>query len=329
MGRPIKEPAGSSFRRSAARVLEIESLAVAKLAERLDGEFDRAVELLTGCQGRVVVTGMGKSGIICQKIASTLSSTGTPSLFMHPAEALHGDLGMLISGDVLLAVSNSGETDEVVRLLELVRRLAARIVSMTGNPESTLARHSDVHLHVGVDSEACPLDLVPTASTCAALAMGDALAVCCYESRGFTEQDYARFHPGGSLGRKLTLVRSLMHTGDDVPVVTEGAPMKQAVETMSDRGLGMTCVTDGEGRLSGILTDGDLRRRLIGVGDPLAGDVGDAMTRSPRTIAPDAFAAEALQVMEELTITSLPVVDLEQRLVGVIQIHDLWRTELF
>jgi len=329
MGRPIKQAPGSSFRRTAERVLRIESLAVAKLVERLDADFDRAVELLTGCRGRVVVTGMGKSGIICQKIASTLSSTGTPALFMHPAEALHGDLGMLVSGDVLLAVSNSGETDEVVRLLELVRRLAARIVSMTGNPDSTLAQHSDVHLHVGVDGEACPLDLVPTASTCAALAMGDALAVCCYESRGFTEQDYARYHPGGRLGRKLMLVRKLMHTGNDVPSVTEGAAITQAVETMSDRGLGMTCVVDGDGRLVGILTDGDLRRRLISAEHPLEGTVREAMTGSPRTIAPGAFAAQALQIMEELTITSLPVVDDETRLLGVIQIHDLWRTELF
>ena len=325
----MKDQPVSRFRRTAQRVLEIESLAVARLAERLDENFDRAVEMLTGCRGRVVVTGMGKSGIICQKIASTLSSTGTPALFMHPAEALHGDLGMLVSGDLLVAVSNSGETDEVVRLLELVRRLGAKIVSLTGNDSSTLARHSDVHLDVGVDGEACPLDLVPTASTCAALALGDALAVCCYESRGFTAQDYARFHPGGNLGRKLTLVRTLMHAGDEVPSVSDTAGMREAVETMSKGGLGMACVTDTEGRLEGILTDGDLRRRMVRLSNPLEGTVRDAMSTSPKTISPDAFAAEALKLMEESTITSLPVTDKDRRLLGVIQIHDLWRTELF
>ena len=325
----MKDEPVSRFRKTARRVLEIESRAVARLAERLDENFDRAVELLTGCGGRVVVTGMGKSGIICQKIASTLSSTGTPALFMHPAEALHGDLGMLVSGDLLLAVSNSGETDEVVRLLELVRRLGAQIVSLTGNDSSTLARHSDVHLDVGVDGEACLLDLVPTASTCAALALGDALAVCCYESRGFTAQDYARFHPGGNLGRKLTLVRTLMHADDEVPSVPDTAQMREAVETMSLGGLGMTCVTDPRGRLVGILTDGDLRRRMVRVASPLEGTVRDAMTTSPKTISPDAFAAEALNLMEEMTITSLPVTDADKRLLGVIQIHDLWRTELF
>ena len=325
----MKDETISRFRRTAKRVLEIESGAVAHLAERLDESFDQAVQMLTACQGRVVVTGMGKSGIICQKIASTLSSTGTPALFMHPAEALHGDLGMIVSGDLLLAVSNSGETDEVVRLLELLRRLGAKIVALTGNATSTLAQHSDVHLDVGVDGEACPLDLVPTASTCAALALGDALAVCCYESRGFTAQDYARFHPGGNLGRKLTQVRSLMHAGDEVPSVPETAGMREAVKMMSQGGLGMTCVTDANDRLVGILTDGDLRRRMIRVSTPLEGTVREAMSTSPTTIAPDAFAAEALNIMEERTITSLPVTDDDQHVVGVIQIHDLWRTELF
>jgi arabinose-5-phosphate isomerase len=316
------------LRELALRVLSIESRAVADLAQRIDERFEHAVALLVGCRGRVVVTGMGKSGIICQKIASTLSSTGTPALFMHPAEAIHGDLGMIVSGDVLLAVSNSGETAEVVRLLELVRRLGSRIIALTGRQDSTLARHADVHLDVHVEVEACPLDLVPTASTCAALAMGDALAVCCYESRGFTAEDYARYHPGGSLGRKLMLVSSLMHRGDELPAVPAAASVAQAVETMTAKRLGMTCVVGEDDALVGVLTDGDLRRRLLRVDRPLAGTAADAMTREPATIGPDALAAEALKLMEQRRITSLPVVD-RGRLVGVIQIHDLWRTELF
>lgn len=311
------------------RVLEIESRAVADLAERIGASFEAAVQMLRGCKGRVVVSGMGKSGIICQKIASTLSSTGTPSLFMHPAEAIHGDLGMIVAGDVLLAVSNSGETPEVVRLLELVRRIDARIVSLTGAPESTLARHSDVHLDVSVGSEACPMDLVPTASTCASLAMGDALAVCVYRSRGFTEKDYARFHPGGSLGRKLTPVERLMHGGAELPAVRRDAPIREALESINAGGLGMTCVVDESGRLVGILTDGDVRRRLLREEEPLGGPVEAAMTPNPVTIHADAIAAEALRRMEQHKITSLPVVDEADRLSGVVQIHDLWRTELF
>jgi arabinose-5-phosphate isomerase len=272
---------------------------------------------------------MGKSGIICQKIAATLSSTGTPAFFLHPAEALHGDLGMIVAGDVLLAVSNSGETQEVVRLLELVRRLGSKIIALTGDPRSTLARHSDVHLDVGVRSEACPMDLVPTASTCAALAMGDALAVAGYTLRGFTEQDFARFHPGGRLGRKLQLVSALMHAGDGVPRVGPDTALRDAVREISAKRLGMTCVVDGGGRLLGVLTDGDLRRRLVAVPDPLAASAGQAMTAAPETIGPDALASEALRRMEERKITSLPVVDSANGLLGVIQIHDLWRTELF
>lgn len=321
--------ARSRQRDTARRVLEIEAVAVSGLIDRLDEQFDRAVELLMGCKGRVVVTGMGKSGIICQKIAATLSSTGTPAFFMHPAEALHGDLGMLVSGDVLLAVSNSGETKEVVQLLELVRRLGAKIVTMTGNSDSTLARHADAHLDVGVDREACTLDLAPTASTCASHAMGDALAVACYETRGFTPIDFARFHPGGRLGRKLLLVSSVMHGGDDMPSVLESTGLKATVEEMSGKQLGMTCVADAQGRLAGILTDGDLRRRLVSHQAPLEGTAADAMIASPQTIAPDALASEALRIMEQSKITSLPVVDDKRKLLGVVQIHDLWRTELF
>lgn len=322
-------PLKSDLRETARRVLEIESQAVAALAERLDESFDHAVQLLVGSTGRVVVTGMGKSGIICQKIAATLSSTGTPAFFMHPAEALHGDLGMVVGGDVVLAVSHSGETSEVVRLLEVVRRLGSKIVALTGDTRSTLARYADVHLDVGVQSEACTMDLVPTASTCAALAMGDALAVACYSVRGFTEQDFARFHPAGRLGRKLLLVESLMHKGPDLPAVGRRSSMKEAVEEISRKRLGMTCVVDDDQRLVGVLTDGDLRRRLVAAPAPLEGLVEEAMTRGGVTIGPAALASEALRLMEERKITSLPVVDPECRLLGVIQIHDLWRTELF
>ena len=316
-------------RKIARKVLEIESRAVADLIDRLDETFDRAVDLLIGCEGRIVVTGMGKSGIIAQKIAATFSSTGQPAYFMHPAEALHGDLGMLISGDVLLALSNSGETGEIVRLLELVRRLGAQIVAMSGNPDSTLARHADVHLDVGVDEEACKLDLVPTASTTASLAMGDALTIACYERRGFSSQDFARFHPGGRLGRRLLQVGKLMHRDAEVPTVTVDAGMEEAVREMDRKKLGMTCIVGSDGRLAGILTDGDLRRRVMRESAPLQGSVTAAMICTPTTIGAEALATEALKIMEAKKITSLPVVEPDGRLVGVIQVHDLWRTELF
>jgi arabinose-5-phosphate isomerase len=310
-------------------VIEIESQALSELAKRLGESFDRALDLLTDCEGRVIVTGMGKSGIVSQKIAATLSSTGRPAYFMHPAEALHGDLGMIVAGDVLLALSNSGETGEIVRLLELVRRLGARIIGMTGRPDSTLARFSDVFLDVGVHQEACSLDLLPTASTSAAMAMGDALAIACYERRGFSPTDFARFHPGGRLGRKLLLVEMLMHQGDELPVVRDSDSMETAVREMDQKKLGMTCIVDGGGRLAGILTDGDLRRRMLAGPSPMEGGVAAAMIKTPTTIAPDALTTEALKIMEEKKITSLPVVDPAGLLLGVIQIHDLWRTELF
>jgi len=324
-----KAPEVAGVRETARRVLEIEAKAIADLASRLDGAFERAAGLLLDCQGRVVVTGMGKSGIVAQKIAATLSSTGTPSFFMHPAEALHGDLGMLVRGDVVIALSNSGETEEIVRLLELIRRLGATIVGMSGDPTSTLARFADVHLHVGIDREACPLDLVPTASTTAALALGDALAVAVYARRGFSAQDFARVHPGGRLGRRLLQVGQIMHAGEGVPRVRSGASMAEAVAEMSDKRLGMTCVVDAAGRLVGVLTDGDLRRRMLRVERPMEGKVDEAMSPSPATIGAQALAAEALRAMEDRRITSLPVVDEAGALLGVIQIHDLWRTELF
>jgi arabinose-5-phosphate isomerase len=316
-------------REIARRVIEIESQALADLAGRLDESFDRALQLLVRCEGRVVVTGMGKSGIVSQKIAATMSSTGRPAYFMHPAEALHGDLGMIVSGDVLLAISNSGETGEIVRLLELVRRLGAKIIGMSGNPDSTLARFADVYLDVGVNKEACSLDLLPTASTSAAMAMGDALAVACYETRGFSSTDFARYHPGGRLGRKLLQVETLMHRDGEVPVVRESDGMDATVREINDKKLGMTCVVDEAGRLSGILTDGDLRRRMLDTKDPLSGTAADAMIRTPTTIPPQALTTEALKIMEDKKITSLPVVDDGGMLLGVIQIHDLWRTELF
>ena len=314
---------------TARRVLAIESEAVASLASRLDASFEAAVELLLQCQGRVVVTGMGKSGLICQKIAATLSSTGTPAYFLHPGEALHGDIGLVVAGDVVLLVSNSGETDELVRCVDIVKRVGVPIVAMTGRPGSTLARHADVSLDVSVPREACALDLAPTASTTAALAMGDALAVTCYEARGFTARDFARIHPAGRLGRKLVEVTELMHRGEGLPSVRDTAKLDEAVREMSAKRLGMTCVVDASGRLVGVLTDGDLRRRLLATERPLAGSVTEAMTKSPVTIPPDALAGEALRILEERKITSLAVVEPGGKLVGVLQIHDLWRTQLF
>jgi arabinose-5-phosphate isomerase len=316
-------------RETARRVLTIEAEAVASLAARLDPSFDRAVDILVGCKGRVVVAGMGKSGIICQKIAATLSSTGTPAYFLHPAEALHGDIGLLVPGDVVLIVSNSGETEELVRCLELMRRVGVPIVAFTGRPGSTLARYADVHVDVSVAREACALDLAPTASTTAALAMGDALAVACYERHGFTAKDFAHRHPGGPLGRKVTEVRELMRQGDAVPRVLASDSMATAVNEMSAKGLGMTCVVDAESRLVGILTDGDLRRLLLHNERPLTGPVADAMTKSPVTIAPEALAGDALRLLEDRKITALAVAGADRRLVGVLQIHDLWRTQLF
>ena len=316
-------------RETARRVLTIESEAVAALAARLDPWFDQAVEILVGCKGRVVVAGMGKSGIICQKIAATLSSTGTPAYFLHPAEALHGDIGLLVPGDVVLVVSNSGETEELVRCLELMRRVGVPIVALTGRPDSTLARHANVNVDVSVAREACALDLAPTASTTAALAMGDALAVACYERRGFTATDFARTHPGGRLGRTVSLVRELMRQGEAVPRVAPSASMAEAVHEMSRKGLGMTCVADATGRLVGILTDGDLRRLMLKSDRPLHGPVAGAMTAKPVTIAPEALAGEALRILEDRKITSLAVADADGKLVGVLQIHDLWRTQLF
>jgi arabinose-5-phosphate isomerase len=310
-------------------VLETESQAVAGLIEQLDESFDEAVTLLAACSGRVVCTGMGKSGLVMKKVAATFSSTGTPALFLHPAEAVHGDLGMITETDVVLAASYSGATGELLRLVETVRRLGVKLIIMTGNPESALARHADLHLPVAIDREACPLNLAPTASTTAALAMGDALAMALLELKGFTDEDFARLHPGGDLGKRLVKVSELMHSGDDLPRVTADAPMREAVREMSAKGFGITAVTDGEGRLVGCITDGDLRRHLAARDDLLAGNAGDCMTAAPQTIAENEVASAALNRMERYRITSLFVASADGTLNGIVHLHDLWRLEMF
>jgi arabinose-5-phosphate isomerase len=313
----------------ARKVLRIESQALEDLAGRLDASFERAVTMILECRGRVVVTGMGKSGIICQKIAATLSSTGTPAFFMHPAEAIHGDLGMVVQGDVVIAISNSGETDELIRLLETIHRLGAKLISMTGNASSTLARHGDASLDIGITQEACPMGLVPTASTTAALAMGDALAVAVYSARGFGEDDFAVFHPGGRLGKRLLKVEHLMHVGDAVPKVTPETTVRDALSEMSTKGLGCTTIVEAADRLAGIFTDGDLRRLLQHPDTSLHSPIGVHMTRRPATLSKRELASRALALLEERRITSIPVVDEVGRLEGIVQLHDLWRVQLF
>jgi len=316
-------------RDNARRVLELEARAILDLIPRLDERFDRGVEMLHSCSGRVVVTGMGKSGLIGMKIAATLSSTGTPSLFLHPAEAVHGDIGMVVPGDVVVAISNSGETAELLALLELLRRIEVGLIAMTGVQDSTLSRHAQVSLDVGIEKEASPIGLVPTASTTAALAMGDALAVALMDRRGFDTDDYARLHPGGRLGRNVLTVASLMHTAGAVPRAGSDAPLSEVIRIMSDKKLGMCCVVDAKDRLAGIITDGDLRR-VLGRGDDLMGmHARDVMAAAPVTINRDELAARALSILEAKKITSLIVVDSNGRVDGVLHIHDLWRTQLF
>jgi arabinose-5-phosphate isomerase len=314
----------------ARRVLEIEAQAIRDLQERLDGRFERAVELLLGCRGRVVVTGMGKSGLIGRKVAATLSSTGTPAMFLHPAEALHGDLGMLVAGDVLLAISYSGDTEEIVRLLDRVKRLAIPLITLTGNLRSPLAQASDVVLDISVREEACSLNLAPTASTAAALAMGDALAIALLERRGFREEDFAALHPSGALGKRLRRVAQLMHTGERIPRVFPETPMPDVIYEMSRKGLGMTAVVDAQGKLVGIITDGDLRRLMERRrAAALELTAGECMTPHPVTIGPDELAAKALALMEQRKITCVLVVDADHRLQGVVHLHDLWTLQLF
>ena len=315
---------------TARRVLEIEAKTLSELVNRLDQRFVQAVEILYACRGRVVVAGMGKSGLIGQKISATLSSTGTPSFFLHPSEALHGDLGRLVRHDVLLALSYSGETAELLQLLDTVKRLAIPLISLTGNLSSTLAQASDAVLDVGIREEACPLGLAPTASTTAMLAMGDALAMALLEKRGFDEADYAALHPAGELGVKLRRVESVMHTGDQLPRVSPLTPMPDVIYEMSKKGLGHTAVTSESNHLLGIISDGDLRRLFQRQGNrALDLHAADAMTRNPVTIARQELATKALNLMEARKITSLLVVDAEGRLEGVVHIHDLWTTQMF
>ncbi|MGZ4833730.1 MAG: KpsF/GutQ family sugar-phosphate isomerase [Terriglobales bacterium] len=313
-------------------VVRIEADALRALADRLAGPmadaFARAVECLYSCGGRVVVTGMGKSGLVARKIAATLSSTGTPALFMHPVEAVHGDLGMIVRGDVVLALSQSGDTEEILNLVPNIKRLDVKLVAMSGELRSTLAQAADITLDCSVAQEACKLGLAPTASTTTMVALGDALAVALAERRGFKEEDFADLHPGGKLGKKLARVSRLMHTGDAVPRVTPQTPMSQVIYEMSRKGLGVTTVTEGD-KLVGIISDGDLRRLLERCGkDVLDLTAGECMTRSPKTIHGDEFATAALNLMEQKKITSLAVVDGDGRLEGMIHLHDLWGTEM-
>jgi arabinose-5-phosphate isomerase len=314
----------------AQRVLRIEADAIAGLIERLDASFEKAVDLLHDCKGRVVVTGLGKSGLIGRKIAATLASTGTPSLFLHAADALHGDLGVMAAGDVLLAVSSSGETEEMIELIEPARRIGVQIVAMTSNPRSTVAGASDVVLDIAVKEEACSLNLAPTASTAAALAMGDALAIAVHDRRGFKEEDFAALHPGGRLGKKLRRLESLMHAGDDLPRVLPDTKMPDVIYEMSRKGLGLTAVTQRDGKVLGIITDGDLRRVMQRRKESvLSLTAADCMTKNPRTMSRTELAASALRLMEENKITSVLVVDPAGRLEGVVHLHDLWTLQLF
>jgi len=312
----------------AERVLRLEADAILGVIPKLDERFDRAVALLHACAGRVIVSGMGKSGLVGRKIAATLASTGTPAFFLHPAEGVHGDIGMVARGDVVLALSNSGETDEMLAILPPLKRLGVPIALLTGHPKSTLARQSEVVLDVSVSEEACPINLAPTSSTTAALAMGDALAMVLLDLRGLRAEDYAALHPRGTLGwRALFRVGDLMHTGDAMPAVTETAALAEAVQEMTRKGLGMTTVVDGDGRLAGVITDGDLRRLHLRGGPFETLRAGDVATRSPRTIGADDLAAKALEVMEG-KITSLVVVDEAQRPRGVVHLHDILRAKI-
>ncbi|MFN8006867.1 MAG: KpsF/GutQ family sugar-phosphate isomerase [Terriglobia bacterium] len=314
---------------SAKKVLRIEAEAITALIERIDVRFEQAVEAMLKCRGRVVVTGIGKSGIICKKIAATLASTGTPAFFLHPTEANHGDLGMIVEGDIVLAVSNSGETEELLRLLETLKRLGIFLITMIGNPHSTLARYSDIVLDVSIRQEACPLGLAPTASTTAALALGDALAMALCEKRGFKEEDFANLHPGGKLGKKLLRVENLMHSGPAIPQVDVATPMKDVIYEISKKGMGVTAVVRSGGRVAGIITDGDLRRLLQKDENILKKSASDCMHLNPLTIQAQDLATAALQIMENRKVTSLLVTEEDGTLAGIIHIHDLWQTQMF
>ena len=311
----------------ARRVLQTEAAAILELVGALDGDFNRAVQLLRDCRGRVIVTGIGKSGIICQKIAATFSSTGTAAHFLHPAEAVHGDLGVIQNDDVVVAISYSGET-EVVRLIEPIKRLGARLIAITGDCHSTLAQRADVVIHTRVSEEACPMNLVPTASAITALAIGDALAMTLLVAKGFKIDDFLHLHPGGHLPKKFKRVEQLMTSGAQSPVVRMTTAIRDVIDEINTKKLGMTCVVDDTGSLVGIITDGDLRRHMVSGADLLSRTAVDVMTRHPRTVTRDTLAAEALNILERHKITSLVVVDGTRAVQGVLHLHDLWRTEM-
>ena len=313
----------------ARQVLLTESEAIRRLVDLVGEDFERAVEVVASCSGRIVWSGMGKSGIICRKLAATMASTGTPALFLHPAEAIHGDLGMVKQEDVVVLVSNSGETEEILRLVEILKRLGVPLIAVTSSPESALASVADVHLDLGVRKEACPLNLAPTASTTATLALGDALAMAVSVKKGFREEDFARLHPGGKLGRRFLQVGELMHGGEQVPRVLPDTSMKDVIYEMSRKGLGVTTVQNGDGKLLGVITDGDLRRLMEREQNPLLLTARQVMHEGGFTIAPGELATTALRLLEERRITSLMVTDDEGRVQGVLHLHDLWGVGLF
>ena len=310
----------------ARKVLQTEAASVLALVDRVDDRFAQAVALVCQCKGRVIVTGMGKSGIVCRKIAATLASTGTPAFFLHPAEAVHGDLGVIQADDVVIAMSYSGETEELTRVLETVKRIGAPMIAMTGDVRSTLAQAANVTLDCSVSEEACPMNLVPTASTTAALAMGDALAMTVLVEKGFKPEDFASLHPAGKLGKRLMRVDQVMHKGDALPVVQLHTTMRDVIYEMSRKGLGMTSVVEKDGRLAGIITDGDLRRKMGASTTIIELSAKDVMTANPIAIAHTTMAVEALALMEQRKITSIVVIDGDRRVEGVVHLHDLWRT---
>jgi arabinose-5-phosphate isomerase len=314
---------------TAIRVLEAESDAIRNLVDRLGEPFLRAVDLAAGCCGKIAVTGLGKSGIICKKTAATLSSTGSPAIFLHAADALHGDCGLLARDDIVLAISKSGETAEILQIVNVAKRLGLPVIAMAGDCQSTLAQYADVFLDVSVAEEACPFDLAPTTSTASALAMGDALAMALMERKGFGKDDFASLHPAGSLGKKLLRVGELMHRGESIPRVLESTLMSDVIYEMTRKSLGMAVVTNDRGVLAGVISDGDLRRLLQKSSDPLRLAAGQVMSKEPKTIHEGELATAALSKMEEMKITSLVVIDAEMNVIGVIHVHDLWRTELF
>ena len=313
----------------ARRVLEVEAAAILGLIHHLDDTFVEVVEAINASTGRVITMGLGKSGIICKKVSATLASTGTPSFFLHPAEAIHGDLGMVVRGDIVLGISNSGETEELVRLLPSIKRIGAQIVAMTGNPTSTLAKGADYHLSAAISKEACPLGLAPTASTTATLALGDALAMALLLRKGFKEEDFAFLHPGGKLGKRFLRVRDLMHSGADVPIVKMTTSMHDVIYEMSKKGFGITAVVDEQNELRGVISDGDLRRLLQDDEAILRKTAAHSIKGKPITISGDELASAALEIMEQRKITSLFIADDESRVQGIIHLHDLWGLELF